>query len=36
MATHDVWNGMNVKLGTIQILEGTAKEIKRKERVVKQ
>jgi len=31
MATHDVWNGMNVKLGTIQIFEGKSKEIKRKQ-----
>lgn len=27
-ATHDVGNGMNVKLGTIQIFGGTSKEIK--------
>jgi hypothetical protein len=31
MATHDVGNGMNVKLGKIQIFEGTSKEIKRKQ-----
>ena len=31
MATHDVGNGTNVKLGTIQIFDGTSKEIKRKQ-----
>jgi hypothetical protein len=33
MATHAVWNGMNVKLGTIQIFEGTSKQIQCKQRV---